>query len=253
MVNAARAVAMQVDSAVLSFAHNFTTAVRPQIVKDYASGDKEAMLLLVFRSTKVTFFLLFLFILPLQFELQFILQLWLKQIPEYVLVFTRILLISALIECISYPLMGASQATGKIKVYQGIVGGITILNLPVVLVILSLGFSAVSVQIVGLILTVCAFFARVIILSRQLQFSIWQYIKNTMFPILLVFGLGSVVPSIWIFVYPEGLFKIFATIVISILSVILTVFFIGFSRDERLFVITKIKNIFADNILEDKE
>jgi O-antigen/teichoic acid export membrane protein len=241
LVNTARSVAMQVDSAVLNFAQNFTTAVRPQIVKSYASGNQEQMLSLVFYSTKATFFLLFFFILPLQLELSFVLNLWLTQIPDYVLVFTRIILTAALIDSISYPLMGASQATGKIKVYQAVVGGITILNLPIALIILIAGFPADSVLIVGVVVSIAAFFARIIILSRQLRFSIYQYFKNVLVPIILVLISGSIVPTFFVFLCPEGIIRLFITILVSTISVVLSVFFIGFSNNERLIVIHGIK------------
>jgi O-antigen/teichoic acid export membrane protein len=241
VVNGARAVAMQINSAVLNFAQNFTTAVRPQIVKSYASGNQSQMLSIVFYSTKITFFLLLFFILPLQLELHFVLHLWLKQIPEYVLIFTRIMLGNALIDSISYPLMGASQATGRIALYQMVVGGISILNLPIALIVLIIGLSAVSVQIVGIGLSLAAFFARIIILSRQLQFSIYHYLKNTLTAIVLAVIAGSVIPAVFVFLYPAGIIRLFITILISTISLGIAVFFIGFSAHERLIVIHGIK------------
>lgn len=241
VVNAARAVAMQINTAVLSFAQNFTVAVRPQIVKSYASGSRSQMLSLVFYSTKVTFFLLMFLILPLQLELPFVLHLWLKQIPEYVLIFARIMLGNALIDSISYPLMGASQATGKIVLYQTVVGGISILNLPIALIVLIIGFSAVSVQIVGVGLSVVAFFARIVILSRQLQFSIYYYFKNTLAPVILTIITGSIIPVIFVFLYPTGIIRLFITILISIISLGIAVCFIGFSTNERLILIHGIR------------
>jgi O-antigen/teichoic acid export membrane protein len=241
IVNAARAVAMQVNAAVLSFANNFTTAVRPQIVKSYASGNQSQMLTLVFYSTKATSFLLLFFILPLQLELSFIFSVWLKQIPEYVLPFTRIMLVDAVIDSISYPLMGAAQATGKIALYQTVIGGIRILNLPIALFILMIGFSAISVQIVGVGLSTAAFFARIIILSRQLQFSMYQYLKNAVTPIVLTAIAGSSIPVIFVLLNPMGMKRVFITLLISTVSLGLSVIFIGFSRHERLILIDRIK------------
>jgi O-antigen/teichoic acid export membrane protein len=244
IVNAARGVAMQVNAAVLSFANNFITAVRPQIVKSYASGNSSQMLSLVFHSTKATAFLLLFFILPLQLELSFVLKIWLKQIPEYVLAFTRIMLANAVVDSISSPLLGASQATGKIAIYQTVVGGIYILNLPIALIILTIGFSAVSVQIVGAGLSIVAFSARIIILSRQLKFSVYQYLKNTVAPIVITIIVGGIIPIVFVSIYPIGMKRLFVTLLISTISLGLSVFFIGFSRQERLMVFSGIKNIF---------
>jgi O-antigen/teichoic acid export membrane protein len=241
-VNAARAVAMQINSAIMSFAHNFTTAVRPQIVKLYASGSRSQMLSFVFYSTKTTSFLLLFFILPLQLELLFVLHLWLKQIPENVLIFTRIMLGNALIDSISYPLMSASQATGEIALHQMVIGGILILNLPISLIVLSIGFSAASVQIVGVGLSLAAFFARIVILSRQLQYSLYNYLKNVIMPVILAGVVGTIIPVIFVSLCPMGIIRFFVTLLITMASLGLSVFFIGFSRHERLLIIHKISS-----------
>jgi O-antigen/teichoic acid export membrane protein len=244
IVNAAQTIAGQINSTVLNFARNFSTAMRPQIIKTYASGNIINSWALVISATKATFFLLFFFILPLQLELSFMLKLWLKQIPEYVLIFVRIMLMNALIDSIGYPLFAVSQATGRIKLFQLIAGGIEIFNLPIALVVLIIGFSAVSVQIVVLTLSIFAIFARIFILSRQLQFSVRQYFKNAIIPIVYVLIVGSGIPIFFRCIYPAGLMRLFLTVMISIMSVIVSVFVLGLSQNERLFVIRKIKTEF---------
>jgi O-antigen/teichoic acid export membrane protein len=242
LVNAAQTIAGQINSTILNFARNFTTAMRPHIVKSYASGNKTQVLALFFSATKATFFLLFFFILPLQLELPFVLELWLKQIPEYVLIFIRIMLVNALIDSISYPLVGVSQATGNIKVFQIAVGGIELLNLPIALVALIIGFPAMSVQVVVVIVSIGAFLVRIFILSRQLQFSRRRYFKNTIIPIIFVSLIGSAVPVVFIRIYPAGMIRLVLTVVISTASIILAVFLLGLSQKEREFIIREIKN-----------
>jgi O-antigen/teichoic acid export membrane protein len=244
IVNVARGLASQVNAAIQSFAQNLLIAVNPQIVKSYATGDSERVLSLIFRTTKAIFFLLFLFILPLQLELSSILKLWLKNVPEYVLVFTRIILINTIIHCISYPLGSASQATGRIKLYQSIVCGILILNLPLSLIVLILGCSAVSVLIIEVVLTFIAFLARIIIVSKLIHFTVWQYIKNVLIPIFFVFIIGSIMPVFWIYLYPKGFGRLFITILISIVSSCLSIIFIGCSLDERRYIFWKIRQQF---------
>lgn len=128
VVNAARGIAYQVNGAVTSFSQGFSTAVRPQIIKSYASGNKEEMLALMYRSCKATFFLMYVFTLPLSLEMSYVLGLWLGNVPENAILFTRLALLDALIDSVSYPLMTAAQATGKIGLYQSVVGGILLLN-----------------------------------------------------------------------------------------------------------------------------
>jgi len=152
IVNTARGIAFQVNSAVTSFAQNFSTAVRPQIIKQFAASKKEEMMSLIFQSSKATAYLMFFFVLPLVFEMPLVINLWLGQIPEFVVLFTRLVLIDALIDSISYPLMTAAQATGKIKLYQSVVGGFLLLNLPVSYIALKLKAPAESVMIIAIIM-----------------------------------------------------------------------------------------------------
>ena len=111
-VNAARAISYQVSGAIQSFASNFQAAANPQIIKSYANNDNNYMLTLIFASSRITFYLLFLLALPILIETNFILQLWLKKVPDYTVIFTFLIIINSLIDSISGPLRVANQATG---------------------------------------------------------------------------------------------------------------------------------------------
>ena len=115
VVNAARAIAYQINTAVNQFVMNYFTAVRPQITKYYAAGEKKSMMDLVYQSSRLAYFLLFFLSMPILLETNYIFNLWLKDTPDYVVIFTRLVIIAALIDSLSYSLMSAAQATGKIK------------------------------------------------------------------------------------------------------------------------------------------
>ena len=120
-VNAARAIAYQINSAILSFSNNFFIAVKPQIYKNYANGDISSMLTLVFSSSRLSFFMLLFLGLPIFFEVNFVLSLWLKEVPEYTALFVRLVIINALLDSFNVPMTAATLATGRIKYYQIIV------------------------------------------------------------------------------------------------------------------------------------
>ena len=138
-VNAARGVAVQLNGAVQGFVTNFMTAVNPQITKSYAAGEKEYMFSLVRRSSRMSFFLLFLIALPVIFNADYLLSIWLKEVPEHSSLFVQLFLIFALSESLSNPMITAMLATGNIRNYQLVVGGIQLLNLPVSYVCLRMG------------------------------------------------------------------------------------------------------------------
>ena len=152
-VNAARGLVFQVNTAVSQFFGNFYTAVRPQITKYYAQGDLENMFKLVFRSSKMSFFLILLVSLPLFVETPYIIQLWLGQNPAYVVEFVRLVLLVTAVDAMASPLMTSAHATGKIKLYQSLVGTISMLNLPISYIILKLGGTPQSVFYVSLLLS----------------------------------------------------------------------------------------------------
>ncbi|MGM9672635.1 MAG: lipopolysaccharide biosynthesis protein, partial [Bacteroidaceae bacterium] len=127
IVNAARGIAVQVQSAVQQFVGGFQTALNPQITKNYASNNLSQMHSLMFRSARFSFLLLFFLSLPVLMETNFILTLWLKTVPDDAVVFTQIMICISLIYTTANPCVIANQATGKVKIYQMVVGGILLL------------------------------------------------------------------------------------------------------------------------------
>ena len=139
VVNAARGIAIQVQSAVSLFATNFQAAVNPQITKSYANSELDVMHVLICRSSKYSFFLLFCLSLPIIIENNFILVLWLKEVPNYTPIFLQLMLWVCIIDAMSNPLMTAAAATGRVKVYQSIIGTILLMIVPISYIALSWG------------------------------------------------------------------------------------------------------------------
>ena len=241
LVNAARAVSAQVNSAVVSFSQNFSTAMRPQIIKSYAAEKNEETMRLVFRGCKGTFFLMYLFALPLMIEMPYVLKLWLKEPPEMSVLFTRLALLDALIDSISYPIMTLAQATGKIKLYQGVVGGVLLLNLPVSYCALRLGAPAYSVMIVAAGITLLAFIIRLYIVRRLTKFSLVQFVTKTALPVLAVAVCAGVLPMVVNGHLEQGMLRLCVTVVISCCSTAFFMWFIGLSGEERVSVSSMIR------------
>ena len=129
-VNAARGIAAQVDNAVSQFVGNFIMALNPQITKSYASGDREYMIKLVVSGSRYSFYLLFIMVIPILFETEYVLTLWLRNVPEYTVVFVQLSLIYMLCQSLSNTLFTAMLATGNIRNYQIVVGGLALMAFP---------------------------------------------------------------------------------------------------------------------------
>ena len=241
-VNAARGIAFQVNSAISQFSHNFYTAVRPQITKYYAQNDLENMFKLVFRSSKFSFYLNLLFGIPLVIETPVIIQLWLGQVPEYVVVFTRLIIIISLIDAMAHPLMTSIHSTGKVALYQSVVGTLNILNLPVSYAFLKFGYQPVAVFYVSLVITVVSLFVRLMIVKRYIpQFPVVRYIFNVFGTCFLVGLAASSLPVLAYILLPGPGWSLVAVIAVSVISVISTVYIFGFSKGERSFITQMLK------------
>ncbi len=234
VIIAARTISAQINSAATKFSQNFNTAMRPQIIKSYAAGEKKAMLSMMFRGSKGTYLLMYLFVLPLAIETPIVLHLWLKKPPEYAVLFTRLLMFDVLFTSISYPLMAAAQATGKIKMYQSVVGGILLFNLPISLIILLLGAPSYSVMIVEIVLSFFAFMARLLILRRLVIFSIRQFVKIVCIPVCIVSIVSAFLPVTIFFLLPESILRLFLVTGASLISVCVSGYIIGLNKEEQL-------------------
>ena len=190
LYNAARAVAMQVFNAVNSFVANFMTAVRPQIVKSYAQQNFSYMYRIVFSASKLSFFLLFVLSLPIIFETEQILTLWLKNVPASSVMFTRLVLVDLLVISSYSPIAYVSQASGKIRDYQIIISVGFVLIFIFTWLLFSLGFAAYTAFIVMIIMDVLGLFARLLELRHSVQFRMWEYLKKVSVPIIITFSLS---------------------------------------------------------------
>ncbi len=241
VVNAARAIAYQISGAVNQFVFNFTTAVNPQITKYYASGEKTQMLNLVFQSSKMAYFLLFILSMPILLETNYILTLWLKETPEYVILFTRLVIIIALIDALSYPLMTAAQATGKIKKYQATVGGVMLINLPASYCFLRLGYSPQTVMYIAIINSIICLFLRLWMLKSMVGLSISNFIKKVIIEVFFVSILACIIPLYMLFQLQATIFNFILVLLMCIITSIVTIFTIGLTSNERAYIIHMFK------------
>lgn len=242
VVNAARAVAFQVNSTINQFVTNFITAVNPQITKYYANNEKESMIKLVFQSSKLAYFLLFILSMPVLLETHFILMLWLKQIPENTILFVRLVIITAMIDSISYPLMTSAQATGKIRRYQTIVGTVLLLNLPISYFFLHYGAPPESTMYISMAISMICLFLRVWILKGMIDFPVSKFFKKILYVLIIVSVLSYVLPLTIVLSLDESFWRFVLVALISPLVSLSLIFLIGINSAERNFLVSSVKN-----------
>lgn len=236
VVNASRGIAYQVQGAVNSLVTNFQLAVNPQIVKSFAMKNQEYLYSLVCRSSKFSFFLLFIISLPLLIEAQFVLRLWLKIVPDHAVIFTKLTLIDVLICTLSYSLQTFVQASGNIKKYQIIVSGILLLNLPISYLLLKIGFNPEITFVVSILCSLSALFARLLVIRQIAIFPVKDFVLSILFRVFLVVCLSLVFPlSVYYVVNPP--IKQFVMVTpASIISVLFFIWLIGLTSSEKEYV-----------------
>ncbi len=239
-VNAARGIAYQVNSAINGFVSNFMVALNPQITKSYASGNREYMMTLIFQGARLSFYMLLLLSLPVLVNTHYILVIWLKIVPDHAVLFVQLILIFAMSESISNPLITAMLATGKIRNYQIVVGGMQMMNLPISYVCLRLGCMPESVLIVAIVISQCCLAARLYMLRGLIGLSSIKYLKTVYLNVLSVAVLSAIIPYLVSYNMKESFVTFVAVTLIAVLSTASIEFFIGCNAKERYFVKRKL-------------
>lgn len=235
-VNAARGIATQVQGAITQFSSNFQIAFNPQITKSYAVGEISFMTNLIEQSSKMIFLLLYSISLPLIIETNYILNIWLTTVPDYTVIFIRIMLITTIIDASSGPLAISAQATGKIKNYQIIIGGILLFIVPISYIVLKLGGKPESVFIVHCIICSIAFIVRLLILRKLIDLNISHYLNNVIIKCLSTIILSLPIPLLLKYFLNYDSISSITIIIISLLSSICCSYFFGLNKQEQKFV-----------------
>lgn len=250
-INAARGVASQVSGTVMGFISNFQIALNPQITKDYAVGNMYGMEKLSYLGTKFSFFLLFTIAFPLCLNINYILNIWLIEVPKYTDLFIILILIDSLVGILfGTPFITSLSATGKIKRYQIVVSSIILCVLPAGYIALKLGCDAPSVFYISILFTLISGFVRFLFCKIQLGYSLNKMLSKVLLPIFLVLILSLPVP-----IYLK--FKFFSSLtfvnfmflcIVSMFITLLVVWSVGLNKNERdsfsSFIVNKVKKIF---------
>lgn len=242
-VNAARGIAVHIQNAVKGFVTNFQMAANPQITKSYAAGEYNRLHSLIYFSSKFSYFLLLLLELPILFETDIILRLWLVNVPDHTVAFLRISLLIMLIGALENPIGTANSATGKIKKYQIIVGCFNVFIIILSYVALRLGFQPESVFLVQLAITAIVQFVKVQLVKKEIHFSIREYTFHLVLPLLLATAVSIILPGIAYYLMEQGVTRLIVVGAVGIISVIGSAFLFGINQSERQMVINQAVNI----------
>lgn len=238
-VNAAKGIASQVNNAVQGFANSFMTAIDPQITKSYAAKNQSYMMQLIFQGARFAFYMLLFLSLPILINTEYILNLWLGIIPLHAIIFVQLTLIFILSESISQPLITAMLATGRIRNYQIVVGGLQMLNLPLSYLALKFEATPESILIIAIIISQFCLIARLFMLRKMIGLSIRNYIKKVYLNILWVGGGASIIPVFITQHLPTSFFYFLISCLCSFICTFTSIYYIGCNKTEKVLIQNK--------------
>lgn len=235
-VNAARGISNSVNTAITQFSNNFTVALNPQITKSYASGNNDYMFNLIYRGAKLSVFMMLFISAPVLLNTPFILGVWLKEVPDHAVLFTQLIIIYTMVEMVSGPLVTSMLATGNIRNYQIVVGGIQCLNIPIAWILLHHGAIPEIVVVVSILIAHGTLFSRLYMLRSMIHLRARAFLKNVYLTIIIVAAIGLALPLAVHLMIPIGWVNFFVTSMLCVLTMGLSMLYIGCDKAERSLV-----------------
>ena len=241
-INAARGVSMQVYNAVTAFGNSFISALRPQIVKSYGAGDIEHSINLTSKGIKITFFLMYLMILPLILECSFVLNIWLVDVPDKAVVFTQLVLCLCILRSMQDPICTLYLAIGKIKKSQIISVILTLLSLVLCILVFAFGLEAETSVWVSMLIEIINMPVLCYLLSELIKVNWPLFIKNSLLPILKVVLITIPILLLFVHTMEEGVLRFFILVPFSVLLNVISMYCLGLDKSEREMVLAYVHN-----------
>lgn len=241
VVNAARGVAYQVQSALSGFTENIAVAFKPQLVESYANQEYIRTKNLMYTMSKLGYLMIFLLALPISLEINYILNLWLDgTIPNDTEIFTILVLLNMALGSLNIPISQTVQAVGKIVSYQTIRSLIVMSALPASWIALSYGAPAYIVFVILVLINFINQPISLYLLRKIFPYSYCEYLKTVIVPCLLFSILTPILPICIHLIMRESFIRLFTVGVVSVISSVVVSYIFVLSENEKVLV----KNLF---------
>ncbi len=243
VLNAAFGIASKVNAFVFAFVKNMNQAAIPQIMKNFSGGNQERSLMLIYKLSKYTFFIMLLPAVPIILSIDSILILWLKEVPKYTAWFVVLRMVSGLISCLESGFDATIDATGNIRKTKTVFSILFLFTLPVVYVLYKLNFPPYTIIFLTIIAEIIFIIVQTRILTALTNFKISDYFSKTLLPVSLVTML--LLPQYFLkVVFGEGLLNLFIITLFSLVLTIVTIYFVGLNKEERVIIHTNLGKIY---------
>jgi len=238
VVNAARGVAAQINAGLQSFVHNITTPVRPQVVQSYAQGNIKRTMNLTYSISKLSCYLLTMLALPVCLEIDLVLKIWLgNNIPNHAASFAIIVIACSYQGNLNAAVSSVVHATGRMRKYQLYCSLVKIVSVPVAYMLLKLGMSPEKALLSVFFFDIMGHITALFILRQLIEFSVVDYHKRVVWPIILVLLLSLTITYSVHSIIENDYIRFGAVLITSFLAVGFSFYYVGLDSSERAFVI----------------
>ena len=242
VVNAANGISEQVRSALWKFSGGFLTALRPQIVKAYSSDERQYLFNLINRGTKFSSYLMIILSVPIIVEIDYILNLWLHDVPQYTAGCVVLVIVLTIGEgTIAYPSNAAMMATGNIKKNQIIASVLQLMNLPLTYIIIRIGYSPYWAYIISICIANVLCLVRTIILNQLIGYSTRDFYLKVYLPIYIVFAVSLLIPYLFHLFLSAGILRLIIVSLIGVIWSLLVIMIFGCNKIERSLIVNFIR------------
>ena len=237
VVNAARGLAVTVNNCIGRFVTNFSLALNPQITKAYASDDSDYMVSLVKRGARFSVYIFLLLAIPVFLEADFLINLWLVEVPPHTVNFVKLVLLVSYSDILSAILGMAINSTGKIRNYQIVVSAVLSLNFGFSYLVLKNGGTPESTYFLAIAAAFGALVVRLLFVKKQIGISIGDYIRTVYLNIFVVTAISLIIPVFLVRIMESGWIRFICVVLVSVICTSLSVLFIGCDGGERRFIL----------------
>lgn len=239
-VNAAQGVANQVNGVVKHFIQNFTVALNPQLVKNYAAGSFTDMHKLLMRGCRISFCLVAFFCVPIILECPTILNIWLKEVPEYTIIFIRVIMLITLCDSFSSPLAASKNATGKIKSYQLVLTSLGLAHIPLAWIFFKFGAGPEYAMYIYLFLIICMQYSRFYMVCKSIGLDLLTFVRVVVGRCFAVVTASCIIPIILHLHLATSASTTLIVVFCSLITVAASTWCLGFDKQERQGILSMI-------------
>ena len=242
-INASRGLAATVSSTISTFVSGFITAAEPQLAKFYAKGEMKHFESLIFNISQYTLFMLAIIAVPAMLELDFVLKLWLGEVPDYTSIFIKITVIATFIQYSNLMVLKGIVAIGRVKQITSMTTPMYFLHLPLVWGALKIGWNPTAVYWVGMIPSMLGFCMNLYILHKYIGFPSFKYFNNIFLKNIGLVGISCIFPFSLHSAFKEGLIRFLIVCCFSVISTLIIMWFFALNKEVRNMITSKVNSL----------